>query len=112
MSYNFTEEIIEDKSDYNIDQLGLQVINLDASRAGWINHGTSESVIKRQKSIPIQRIPLQEAMKNGNSLAYFNALRRLDIQEILDHMDKIESKKFLCMHLVAATREVRPDIVR
>ena len=26
MSYNFTEEIIEDKSDYNIDQLGLQVI--------------------------------------------------------------------------------------
>ena len=112
MSYNFTEEIIEDKSDYNIDQLGLQVINLDASRAGWINPGTTESVIKRQKSIPIQRIPLQEAMKNGNSFAYFNALRRLDIQEILDHMDKIESKKFLCMHLVAATREVRPDIVR
>ena len=53
MSYNFTEEIIEDKSDYNIDQLGLQVINLDASRAGWINHGTSESVIKRQKCFDV-----------------------------------------------------------
>ena len=67
---------------------------------------------RRTRSITLKRIPLQEAMKNGNSLAYFNALRRLDIQEILDQMDKTESKTFLCMHLVAATREVRPDIVR
>ena len=100
MSYNQTECLILDDDEFNIDQLGFQVIQIDGK-------------IQRQKSIPIQRIPLQEAMKNGNSTAYFNALRRLSIKNTLDKMDdKDEAKKFLCMHLVAATREVRPDIVR
>ena len=66
----------------------------------------------RSKSITIKKIPLQEAMKNGNSQAYFNALRRLDIKEILGKLDAEASFRFLCMHLTAATREVRPDLVR
>jgi hypothetical protein len=51
-------------------------------------------------------------MKNGNSANYFNALRRLDLRGILNTMESIEAYEFLCMHLVAATREVRPDVVR
>ena len=80
--------------------LGFQVIDL-------------ENNYQRQKSIPIQRIPMQEAMKNENSTAYFNALRRFNIQDYLTKLEDFEiQKRFLCMHLVAATREVRPDIVR
>ena len=67
---------------------------------------------RRTKSITLKRIPLQEAMKNGNSTAYFNALRRLDLKMATTKMEPDVKFKFLCMHLTAATREVRPDLVR
>ncbi len=43
---------------------------------------------------------------------YFNALRRLDFKMLKLKMREEEFHEFLCTHLVAATREVRPDIVR
>ena len=43
---------------------------------------------------------------------YFNALRRLDFRILERKMNKEEFREFLSTHLVAATREVRPDIVR
>ena len=67
---------------------------------------------KRTRSVTVKRIPLQEAMKNGNSTAYFNALRRLDLKLAMSKMEPDIAFKFLCMHLTAATREVRPDLVR
>ncbi len=43
---------------------------------------------------------------------YFNALRRMDFKMLKLKMRHEEFHEFLCTHLVAATREVRPDIVR
>ena len=44
---------------------------------------------------------------------YFNALRRLDFRLLKFKMSgEEEFREFLSTHLVAATREVRPDIVR
>ncbi len=43
---------------------------------------------------------------------YFNALRRMDFKMLKYKMRDEEFHEFLCTHLVAATREVRPDIVR
>ena len=68
--------------------------------------------VMRSESVTIKRIPLQEAMKNSNSTAYFNALRRLNLHQVLTRLDSGNAFKFLCMHLSAAAREVRPDVVR
>ena len=76
------------------------------------NFGSDRNFYTRSRSVVIERIPLQEAMKNGNATAYFNALRRIDFKDILASMDNVKSYRFLCMHLTAATRDVRPDIVR
>ena len=43
---------------------------------------------------------------------YFNALRRMDFRMLKFKMKEEEFHEFLCTHFVAATREVRPDIVR
>ena len=67
---------------------------------------------KRTKSITVKRIPMQEAMKTGNGTAYFNALRRLDLKVVMSKMSSEIAFKFLCMHLTAATREARSDLVR
>ena len=67
---------------------------------------------KRTKSITVKRIPMQEAMKTGNGTAYFNALRRLDLKVVMSKMRSEIAFKFLCMHLTAATREARSDLVR
>ena len=51
-------------------------------------------------------------MKTGNSKNYFNALRRADFEELAGKWTPIVREQFLCSHLIAATRDVRPDIVR
>ena len=44
---------------------------------------------------------------------YFNALRRLDFKTLrLNMKDEAIFHEFVCIHLVSATRVVRPDIVR
>lgn len=60
----------------------------------------------------VKRLPLQEAMQNNNSKNYFNALRRADFDELSRPWSEAEHEQFLCSHLIAATRDVRPDIVR
>ena len=70
---------------------------------------------------------LQEAMKNGNAHNYFNALRRLDFRNLVrslsrwqlihssfshDSFRRKDLEDFQRTHIIAATREVRPDIVR
>ena len=67
---------------------------------------------KRTQSITVKRIPMQEAMKTGNGTAYFNALRRLDLKVVMSKMSSEIAFKFLCMHLTAATKEARSDLVR
>lgn len=44
--------------------------------------------------------------------SYFNAICRLDFSEVLSQWDEKTKTEFLCSHIVAATREVRADIVR
>ena len=39
-------------------------------------------------------------------------LRRLDFRTIRHKMEQKEYYQFVCLHLVAATREARADIVR
>ena len=51
-------------------------------------------------------------MKNGNSTNFFNAFRRLDFRAVRHKMEQKEYFQFVCIHLVAATREARADIVR
>ena len=58
-------------------------------------------------------VPLQEAMKSTKSAErYFNALRRMDWKAYKAKTEGATFDKFVCVHLVCATREVRPDIVR
>ena len=52
-------------------------------------------------------VPVQFAAK-----AYFNALLRVDLDEIAARWTGHEREEFLCAHLMASTREVRPDVVR
>lgn len=65
-----------------------------------------------RRSVVVQRLPVQEAMKNGNSKNYFNALRRADFDSLSRTWTPQENEEFLKAHLLAATRELRPDIVR
>ena len=67
----------------------------------------------RQRSNITNKLPVQEAMKNNKSAQrYFNALRRLDLKAYKSKTDEATFHEFVCVHLVCATREVRPDIVR
>ena len=43
---------------------------------------------------------------------YFNALRRMDFKRLIRSLKKKEVEEFQRTHIIAATREVRPDIVR
>ena len=67
-------------------------------------------------------------MKNGNAHNYFNALRRLDFRNLVRSLSRLylihfsfshnfsfcrkDLEDFQRTHIIAATREVRPDIVR
>ena len=69
-------------------------------------------------------------MKNGNAHNYFNALRRLDFKKLVRSLSRWQNllihklwtiqplfyrkdlEDFQRTHIIAATREVRPDIVR
>ena len=69
--------------------------------------------LARQRSNITNKLPVQEAMKNSKSAQrYFNALRRLDLKAYKSRTDEATFHDFVCVHLVCATREVRPDIVR
>jgi len=84
----------------------------------------------RYKSIIIHRLPLQEAMKNGNGTSlihyhystwrklaasnysylvtnYFNAIRKLDFDSFSSKWSHSEYDEFITAHLIAAAREVR-----
>ncbi len=43
---------------------------------------------------------------------YFNALRRLDFNDLASRWTPAQYEEFICAHLIAAARDVRPDIVR
>ena len=66
----------------------------------------------RCRSILIHRLPMQEAIQKGNGKHYFNAIRRLDLDEVFKSWSSGEIDTFICSHLIAAAKEVRPDIVR
>ena len=104
MSKNYSEVIIDrepEVGDSLDDGLDLDDLQMSANK------------LERGQSVTVSRIPLQEAMKNGNSANYFDALRRLNFKaDVLARMDAETAYQFLCTHLVAATREVRPDVVR
>ena len=108
-------EVIVDQSDHGFatEQLvtGFQRLHSIKMKEDAVDKCTNLK-LNRCRSMTIKRIPLQEAMKNGNVTAYFNAIRRLDIKKVLQTLESQQSFKFLCMHLTAATREVRPDLVR
>lgn len=67
---------------------------------------------QRTYSVKVERLPVQEAMKNGNSKSYFNALRKVNFERLFDSWNAQKVESFLTLHILAATREVRPDIVR
>ena len=78
------------------------------------NNKLKTSKYARQTSVIAERLPVQEAMKSEESAhRYFNALRRLDFKTIRQKINNEDLfHEFVCVHLVAATRQVRPDIVR
>lgn len=92
-----------------VDEDGLEIVgggsmeSLDA---------VTTRTFERGRSIIIHRLPVQEAMKNGNSKNYFNAVRRIDFGHVSRNWSPEETFEFLTSHLIAATKEVRPDIVR
>ena len=69
---------------------------------------------EQKKNVLVTRpVPFQEAMKSTKSAErYFNALRRMDWKAYKAKTEGATFDKFVCVHLVCATREVRPDIVR
>ncbi len=69
-------------------------------------------MLRRSRSVTIHRLPVQEAMKTGNSKNYFNAVRRIDYDEVSKNWTEEERFDFQTSHLLAAARELRPDIVR
>ena len=107
-------EVIVDQSDHGFatEQLVTGFHRLHSIKMKDESANGASMKLNRCRSMTIKRIPLQEAMKNGNVTAYFNAIRRLDIKKVLQTLETDQSFKFLCMHLTAATREVRPDLVR
>ena len=114
MSKNYAEVEIAEDAD------GTEILPLDdsaskSSLASGLDRRRRSSLAAtgwRSRSVVIQRLPVQEAMKNGNSRNYFNALRRADFDSLSRAWTPQENEEFLKAHLLAATRELRPDIVR
>ena len=114
LSKNYAEVEIAEDAD------GTEILPEDsaASKGSLASSGldrrrrSSLLAVWKSKSVVIQRLPVQEAMKNGNSRNYFNALRRVDFATLAQDWTPLENEEFLTSHLIAATREVRPDIVR
>ena len=112
MSKNYAEVEIAEHAD------GTEILPDDSASKSSLASGldrrrrSSLAVGWRSRSVVIQRLPVQEAMKNGNSKNYFNALRRADFDSLSRTWTPQENEEFLKAHLLAATRELRPDIVR
>eukprot|EP00094_Tigriopus_californicus_P001992 TCALIF_01920-PA protein Name:"Similar to ANK2 Ankyrin-2 (Homo sapiens)" AED:0.42 eAED:0.42 QI:11/0.75/0.4/0.8/1/1/5/0/1087 len=79
-------------------------------------NGITENVVLKSristKSVAVQRLPLQEAMQSGNSKNYFNAIGKSNFAKFSEKWSPSQVDEFLRSHLLGATREVRPDIVR
>ena len=104
MSKNYAEvEIAEDAN-------GTEILPLDdsaskSSLASGLDRRRRSSLAAtgwRSRSVVVQRLPVQEAMKNGNSKNYFNALRRLDFASLAQNWTPQENEEFLTSHLIVS----------
>lgn len=77
-----------------------------SSLASGLDHRRRRSSLAatgwRSRSVVIQRLPVQEAMKNGNSKNYFNALRRVDFASLAKDWTPQENEEFLTSHLIVS----------
>ena len=103
MSKNYTEVEIAEDAD------GTEILPLDesaskSSLASGLDRRRRSSLAAgagwRSRSVVVQRLPVQEAMKNGNSKNYFNALRRLDFASLAQNWTPQENEEFLTSHLI------------
>ena len=108
MSKNYAEVEIAEDAD------GTEILPLDdsasksslASGGGGLDRRRRSSLAVgagwRSRSVVVQRLPVQEAMKNGNSKNYFNALRRLDFASLAQNWTPQENEEFLTTHLIVS----------
>ena len=105
MSKNYTEVEIAEDAD------GTEILPLDdsaskSSLASGLDRRRRSSLAVgagwRSRSVVVQRLPVQEAMKNGNSKNYFNALRRLDFASLAQNWTLQENEEFLTTHLIVS----------
>ena len=107
MSKNYTEVEIAEDAD------GTEILPLDdsasksslASGGGFDRRRRSSLAVGagwKSRSVFVQRLPVQEAMKNGNSKNYFNALRRLDFASLAQNWTPQENEEFLTTHLIVS----------
>lgn len=108
LSKNYAEvEIAEDADGTEI----LPAAADDSASKGSLDSGldrrrrrSSLGVGWRSRSVVIQRLPVQEAMKNGNSKNYFNALRRVDFASLAQNWTPQENEEFLTSHLIVSDK--------
>ena len=107
MSKNYAEVEIAEDAD------GTEILPLDdsaskSSLASGLDRRRRSSLAAagwRSRSVVVQRLPVQEAMKNGNSKNYFNALRRLDFASLAQNWTPQENEEFLTSHLIVRDRD-------
>ena len=105
MSKNYAEVEIAEDAD-GTDFLPLDDSASKSSLASGLDRDrrrrSSLAAGWRSRSVVIQRLPVQEAMKNGNSKNYFNALRRLDFASLAQNWTLQENEEFLTTHLIVS----------
>ena len=109
MSKNYAEVEIAEHAD------GTEILPDDSASKSSLASGldrrrrSSLAVGWRSRSVVIQRLPVQEAMKNGNSKNYFNALRRVDFASLAQNWTPQENEEFLTSHLIVSGKHSVSD---
>ena len=109
MSKNYAEVEIAEDAD------GTEILPDDSASKSSLASGldrrrrSSLAVGWRSRSVVIQRLPVQEAMKNGNSKNYFNALRRVDFAPLAQNWTPQENEEFLTSHLLVSDKHFVSD---